>query len=262
MSASERTTATTEGSAWSAAAHGWAAHWAAFGAPAREAVALAAGIEADTSLLDLGCGSGEFCARAAAYGARVCGIDAAEGLVEIARQRVPNADLRVGAIERLPWPDDSFDVVTGFNVFQFAADFVAALAEARRVTRRGGRVAICNWGRAEDCEVHAISELLADRKSSVPREAPVVGEPGVLEELARRAGLNPKRAEELAVPYEFPDRSTLERALFAIAPVYEVGPEAAERVVRQTVEGPAERFRRSDGSYRFDNRWRYLIAVA
>ena len=66
MTASEQTTATTEGPAWSAAAHGWAAHWAAFGAPAREAVALAAGIEADTSLLDLGCGSGELCALAAA----------------------------------------------------------------------------------------------------------------------------------------------------------------------------------------------------
>jgi trans-aconitate methyltransferase len=69
--------------------HGWAAHWAAFGAPAREAVALVAGAEADTSVLDLGCGSGEFCALAAARGARVSGIDAAEGLVEIVRQSRP-----------------------------------------------------------------------------------------------------------------------------------------------------------------------------
>jgi SAM-dependent methyltransferase len=262
MTGSEQTTATTEGPAWSAAAHGWAAHWAAFGAPAREAVALAAGIEAGTSVLDLGCGSGEFCALAAARGARVSGIDAAEVLVEIARQNLPNADLRVGAIERLPWPDDSFDLVTGFNVFQFAADFVAALTEARRVTRSGGRVAICNWGRVEECEVHAISEPLAELKPSIPREAPSVGEPGVLEELARRAGLAPERAEAVAVPYEFPDRSALERGLLAIAPVYQVGPEASKRVVRETVEGPAERFRRSDGSYRFDNRWRYLIVLA
>ena len=194
--------------------------------------------------------------------ARVSGVDAAEGLVEIARQRLFNADLRVGAIERLRWPDDSFDVVTGFNAFQFAADFVAALTEARRVTRSGGRVAICNWGRPEDCEVHAISKPLAELKPSIPREAPSVGEPGVLEELARRAELAPERAEELAVPYEFADRSTLERALLAIAPVYQVRPEVAERVVRETVEGPAERFRRSDGSYRFDNRWRYLIVLA
>jgi ubiquinone/menaquinone biosynthesis C-methylase UbiE len=93
-----------------------------------------------------GCGSGGFCELAAARGARVSGIDAAAGLIEFARGRLPHADLRVGAIEQLPWPDDSFDVVSGFNAFQFAADFVAALDEARRVTRSGGRVAICNWG--------------------------------------------------------------------------------------------------------------------
>jgi ubiquinone/menaquinone biosynthesis C-methylase UbiE len=71
---------------------------------------------------------------------------------------VPEAALRVGPIEQLPWPNESFDLVTGFNAFQFAADFVAALAEAGRVTRSGGRVAICNWGRVEDREVQAVSE--------------------------------------------------------------------------------------------------------
>jgi hypothetical protein len=34
----------------------------------------------------------------------------------------------------------------------------AALAEAGRVTRSGGRVAICKWGRVEDREVQAVSE--------------------------------------------------------------------------------------------------------
>jgi ubiquinone/menaquinone biosynthesis C-methylase UbiE len=133
------TTAPTEGPAWSAAAAGWVEYWAGFAAPAGEAVALAAGIEAAVSLLDVG-GSGEFCELAAGRGARLSGSDAAAGLIEFARHRLPEADLRVGAIEDLPWPDTSFDVVTGINAFQFAPDFVAALAEARRVTRSGGRV--------------------------------------------------------------------------------------------------------------------------
>jgi hypothetical protein len=70
----------------------------------------------------------------------------------------------------------------------------------------------------------------------------------VLESLARQAGLAPERTGEVEVPYAFPDRATLERALLAIAPVYGVGPELAER------------FRRADGSYPFENRFRYLIA--
>jgi ubiquinone/menaquinone biosynthesis C-methylase UbiE len=66
----------------------------------------------------------------------VSGIDAAKALIEFARRRVSAADLRVGPIEQLPWPDDSFDLVTGFNAFQFAADSVAALPIGRR---SGGR---------------------------------------------------------------------------------------------------------------------------
>jgi SAM-dependent methyltransferase len=129
MTGAASTAASTEGAAWSAGAAGWVEYWAAFAAPAREAVARAAGIEAGASVLDVGCGSGEFCER----GAGVNGIDAAEGLVEFARRRLPEADLRVGPIEQLPWPDDSFDLVAGFNAFQFASGFVTALAEAGRV---------------------------------------------------------------------------------------------------------------------------------
>src|SRR5262245_45281475 len=137
MTAAAQSTAAFEGPAWSAGAAGWVEHWAGFAAPAREAVAEAAGIGPGVCVLDVGCGSGELCALAALRGATVSGIDAAAELVEVARRRVPAADLRLGAIEQLPWPDGCFDLVTAFNALQFAADYVAALAEARRVTRDG-----------------------------------------------------------------------------------------------------------------------------
>ena len=54
-------------------------------------------------MLDVGCGSGEFCGLAAARGAVVSGIDAAEGMIEAARRLVLDGDFRVGAMERLPW---------------------------------------------------------------------------------------------------------------------------------------------------------------
>jgi trans-aconitate methyltransferase len=87
---------------------------------------------------------GHFGLAAAARGAEVCGIDAAKGMIEIARWRVPGAHLRIGAIERLPWREDSFDVISGFNAFQFAADIFVALGGAERIARAGGRVAIGN----------------------------------------------------------------------------------------------------------------------
>ena len=211
-------TAATEGPDWSSRAGVWVELWAGLAAPAREAVAAATGIGAGTRVLDVGCGSGEFCALAAARGAEASGIDAAEGMIELARGRLPGADLRVGAIESLPWADGSFDVVTAFNSLQFAADFVTALREAARVARAGGQVAVCNWGRHEDRDLGRIFDVLSELQpppveEEVPVARPAIGEPGVLEELARAAGLAPRRAGDVDVPYEAPDLPTLERAL-------------------------------------------------
>jgi len=44
----------------------------------------------------------------------------------------------IGDMEQLPYDDGSFDAVTGFNSFQFATDALRAVAEARRVARKGG----------------------------------------------------------------------------------------------------------------------------
>lgn len=262
MSPSTASTADSEGPAWSAAGPGWARYWAGFAAPAREAVARAVGIGAGDAVLDLGCGSGEFCELAAGLGARVCGIDAAASMIELARRRLPEADLRVGPIEQLPWPDDGFDVVTAFNSLQFTADAVGALAEARRVARAGGRVAVCNWGRLEDREAHAIFAPLSELKPPLPGDRPAFDQPGVLERLAADAGLTVEDVAEVDVPFEFPDRVTLERALLGLAPAYGVDTDVARRVVGHTVAEGAAPFRRADGSYRFENRFTYLVSAA
>lgn len=230
--------------------------------PAWLAVADATGLGAGTRLLDIACGSGEFLAIAAARGAVVSGIDAAEGMIEVARRALPRADLRVGAMETLPWPDATFDLVTGFNAFSLAADMVAALAQARRVTRPGGRVAVCNWTHRERNDLYAISKAILELRAPDPElpTPPAFGEPGVLEDLARQAGLEPGEAREIDVPWEAPDRDTLERALLSVGGGYTAAIElAGEDAVRQAVSDAAQPFRRPDGSYRFENKFRYLI---
>ena len=52
----------------------------------------------------------------------------------------------------MPYADASFDVITGFNAFQYAASPQAALAEARRVARAGGAIVVATWGLPEDCD--------------------------------------------------------------------------------------------------------------
>jgi SAM-dependent methyltransferase len=245
------TTADVEGPDWSAKAELWAELWAHLADPARAAIADAAGIGPGTRMLDIGCGSGEFLVQAAERGATVSGIDAAQGMIEIARRRLPEADLRVGPMERLPWPDGAFDLASGINAFQFAADVAGALAEAGRVA---ARVAVCSWARQREA-----LDVLAPLEALVPEEepgppGPRLGEPGVMERLAREAGLRPGSAAEVDVPYEVPDDETLVRAL-----MFDV-PQLDEDVVRRVGLEAAAPYRRPDGSYRFENRFRYLIA--
>jgi SAM-dependent methyltransferase len=253
------TTADVNGPRWSAGASVRAELYAHMSRPAWQAVADATGIGDGTRVLDIACGSGEFCRLAAERGASVSGIDAAEGMIEIARAMVPG-DFLVGPMERLPWSDGEFDLVTGFNAFQMAADMVVALAEARRVTRARGRVAICNWGRREDCQLRSVSQAIVALAPTPPPVTPGFGEPGVLEDLAHRAGLTPGETGEVDVPWSPPDLDTLQRALLSagggvLATVEHVG----ENTVRQVIAEAAAPYRRADGSYRFENKFRYLI---
>lgn len=264
--ASAPTTAPMQGPLWSARAADWAELAAGMSAPAWEAVANATGVGRGTHVLDLGCGSGEFCRLAARRGAAVSGIDAAEGMIAIARRDVPDGDFRVGAMENLPWDDDCFDVVTAFTALQFAADLDAALGEAARVGRPGGQVAICDWSRQADSELHAVLGALQRLFPPPPPGARPSGpalleEPGALESMLRRAGLEPNRDEEVGVPFEAADQPALERAMLAPGPVLVAIGHSGEEAVRDAIVAACEPFKRPDGSYRFENTFRYLIST-
>jgi SAM-dependent methyltransferase len=103
-------------------------------------------IEPGLTALDVGCGSGvlteELARRLGAE--RVAGVDPSP-LVEACAARVPGADVRSGAAEELPWPDDSFDAALAQLVIHFLDDPLVGVGEMRRVVRPGGSVAACSW---------------------------------------------------------------------------------------------------------------------
>src|SRR5215207_7339242 len=83
--------------------------------PTYEEALRRAGLRPGQLVLDIGCGVGAFLRLVAERGARPFGLDASEALLEVARQRIPDADLRVGDMEALPYDDDTFDLVCGFS---------------------------------------------------------------------------------------------------------------------------------------------------
>lgn len=123
-------TSETNGRLWGARAREWAEVQEGQCAAAYHAVLKHAEVSTGTSHLDVGCGSGMAAQLSASLGAKVAGIDAAETLLEIARERTPAGDFKQGDLEALPFTDASFDLVTGFNAFQFAGDPGQALREA------------------------------------------------------------------------------------------------------------------------------------
>jgi SAM-dependent methyltransferase len=143
-------------------------------------------------------------------GAQASGTDAAERMVQIARGRVPDADLRVGPIEALPWPDGSFDVVTAFNSVQFSADRHTTLREARRVLRPDGLLDVCAWGASDDCDVDSVEVALdALGAEAPPARGPRLGEHGILEELMASVGLAVVSAQDVSVPFAVTDEGGL-----------------------------------------------------
>ena len=233
--------------------------------PTYEDALAGVGLKPDDLVLDVGCGVGAFLRLVTERGARAFGLDASDALLAVARTRVPDADLRVGDMEALPYDDDTFDLVTGFNAFFFANDIVVALREAGRVAKPGAAVVIQVWGPHEHNDLVAMLELVGPLFPARPADAPP--EPdysrrGMLEDLATRAGLEPAATFDSTWVSAYPDAESLGRALIAPAGIAVlVGPDREPEVKEAIVRGLA-RFREADGSYRLQNTYRSLIARA
>src|SRR5437867_2799225 len=135
---------------------GWqraAAHYSdAFGgltAQTADALLDAAGVSSATRLLDVATGPGFIAAAAAERGALVTGLDFSPAMIELARARHPRIEFREGDAETLPFDAAIFDaVVMNFGMLHLARPD-AAIAEAHRVLRPGGRFAFTVWGAPE-----------------------------------------------------------------------------------------------------------------
>jgi SAM-dependent methyltransferase len=258
-------TATVQGELWGARARDWAEVQEPAQREMYPPVFDAAGVGEGTSLLDVGCGSGVAAAIAHERGAKVCGLDAALPAVEIARERVPAGEFRVGELEALPYDDDSFDVVTGFCSFQYAADPVNALREARRVTRPGGTVAVLTWGQPERCEAAVLIKALGSLLPPPPPGAPgpfALSAPGALEDLVVQAGLTPGPAVEFSTRWDYPDRETMLRGYLSSGPAAKAMRAVGETRVAAAASDALAPFGTAMGGYTFENSWRYLLATA
>lgn len=112
--------------------------------------------------VDLGCGLGAALAEAVAAGCEVAGIDPSPSMVERASRRVPEADVRLGSAESIPFEDARFTAALSVSTFHHWADPEAGLVEVRRVLEPGGRLLVFER-KLKDGAGHGLDPAGADR---------------------------------------------------------------------------------------------------
>jgi SAM-dependent methyltransferase len=233
--------------------------------PFFEAALAALEVGAGTRLLDAGCGAGLALALAAQRGAIVTGLDASGALLEIARERLPEADLRQGDLESLPYADAAFDAVTAFNSVQYAGNPTAALREIGRVAKAGARVAVTTWGPPEQCEMRAVLSAVDSLLPPPPAGTGgpfALSAPGALEALVEGAGLTPETAIDVPTPYAHRDVHSAIRARLASGPAQRAIQLVGLAATQEAIARACEASRRPDGSVTFANVFKVLIARA
>jgi len=220
-------------------------------------------INKSTSLLDIGCGTGYFCKMAAHNGATVTGIDASEALIAEAKQRVPKATFQTGEMEELPYADNTFDVVTGFNSFQYAAQTQNALAEAYRVLKPGGKLAAMIWGDKQDCEAATYLKAVGSLLPPPPPGAPgpfALSEDEQLQKIVTQAGFKNIQTTDIPGTWQYPDAETAIRGLISAGPVARAIQNTSYQQVYDTIAEAIKPYTQPNGQVVYHNKFRIVIA--
>ena len=249
-----------EAEGWSAKAGTYGGLTGAITSRLAESLLDAAGVRSDRRVLDVATGPGYIAERAAARGARAVGIDLAEGMLELARQRVGGIELLRADAEALPFDDASFDAVVGGFVINHLPHPQRALAEAARVLVSGGAVVFSVWDRPERMRVigvvkEAIETAGVDRGGAVPAGGPDpyrFADEGKFRALLEGAGLVGVAVKTLELTHRVNGTQELLRGLLGssvrtAAQLRALGP-VARRRASAALERAVEPYRTSDGA--------------
>jgi SAM-dependent methyltransferase len=226
------------------------------------AVLDAALVTRGTRLLEVGCGAGLAALLAAQRGAQVAAVDASENMLAVARERLPQADIRQADLESLPFPDNGFDAVTAINSVFYAADMAAAARELARVAAPGGRVVVTAWGDPAACEYTAVIDrlkpLLPPPPPGAPPPAPL-WEIGGLDQVLTGAGLKPLERGAVVCTFVYANLDLAWQAQRCAGVIQRAIETSGEEAVRSVFAETDAAHTKPDGSVRYRNQFVWAV---
>jgi ubiquinone/menaquinone biosynthesis C-methylase UbiE len=152
-------------------------------------------------LLDVGCGPGILLGQLFRRGFALFGLDRSrEMIIEAARTSSSQPGLTVGEVEHLPYRDGCFDVVLALGVLEYVTDLDSSFAEIARVLKPGGTVVVSMLNRESwywlwfryAYQSAKYAKSVANGRAHLSA-MPILYEREQLEEVMKRAGLEPTR---------------------------------------------------------------------
>jgi SAM-dependent methyltransferase len=257
-------TKTIQGKLWSVAPQYWSQHFEPWFLPMYRKVMDQLKLTDDQLLLDAGCGSGLFSSMAIATGAQVMGVDAATGLLEIARKRNPKNSFLEEDLEALPFAENTFDVVAGFNSFQYAGSFDKALAEAKRVLKPGGRLVLGIWDKPELSDATHVLKTIGTLLPPPPPGTPgpfALSEDGKIETTFDNHGLKLAYKTSVVCPFVYASLIDGIKSFMGTGPAAAAMNNSNRKTVEETIARALEPFHIADDFHYLQNQFLVFIGT-
>ena len=256
-------TKTVQGKLWSVEPQFWSKHFEPWFLPMYRKVLEQLELSDEDMLLDAGCGSGLFSHMAIKAGAQVVGVDAAPGLLKVARRRNPHNNFMEEDLEALPFKDETFNVVTGFNSFQYAGSFENALSEATRVLKPGGKLVLAIWAKPGESDATHVLKEIGSHLPPPPPGTPgpfALSEDGRIEASLEKQDLKLIYKEKIACPFLYANLADGIKSFMGTGPAAAAMNHTSRSIVEETIAQGLEPFRLADDLHFLQNHFLVFIA--
>ncbi len=256
-------TKTIQGKLWSIQPQYWSQNFEPYFLPLYRKALQQLQLNENDSLLDAGCGSGMFSSLAIKTGADVVGIDAAHALLEVARKRNFSNTFLEEDLEALPFANDSFDVVAGFNSFQYAGSFENGLKEAKRTLRPGGKLVIAIWDKPELSDSTTVLKAIGNLAPPPPAGTPgpfALSEDGKVESVLNTLGLHLDAKNSIPCPFIYSSLSDGVKSFMGTGPAANALNYADKTTIENTIKEAMSPYHIVDDFYFLLNHFLLFIA--